>query len=165
MRDLKLLQAAALAEIKLEEYELDWNATKSALASFRTNTTRMARLIEAPIYSAFTADANRLAIHRVYEGEPTPEQIAAGNPQETGLKVATMMAELINIGTEKQRRALEIATIKLNEYIKRSGDVYTIFESFLSAIAIQAWTVFEVLAGDLATFGRITSRVLFTSNR
>lgn len=148
MPDLQLLQAASIATLPCNENELRWSVCQSVLRSFRENVIRTARMIEAPVYAAMTADVHRMAVHRVFEKEPTKEEFLARS-NSIGKEMKATMAVLINGECETQVGVLEGYTHNLNSFIQQTENIHPVFESLLNAMLIQAWTTYEVLVKQL----------------
>ena len=153
MRDLELLEATAISLVELDESQLRWDSSRAALKTFKENFTRTARMIEAPIYAALTADAHRLALHHVFKGEPTIEQCEAYRGP-IGEEMEKLMVQLLNVDKETQKQAMIYCAHNLNGFIQRTTNVHAIFESLLNAIIVQAWTSFEVLFSELHKLSR-----------
>ncbi len=148
MPDLQLLQAASIETLPCSEVDLKWPACQLVLRSFRENVIRTARMIEAPVYAAMTADVHRMAVHRVFKKEPTKEELL-GRSDSIGKEMQKTMAVLINGECETQVDALEGYTHNLNGFIQQTENIHPVFESLLNAMLIQAWTTYEVLVKQL----------------
>ena len=154
MTSLLLIQAAGLIPTELKVETLRWEATRASFVAFNANVVRTGRMIEAPAFAAITADAHRLAAHRVCGGEPTAKRL--NRIPNLGQKMEAIIADQLNRDPDTIRLAMTALLQNLDNFIQHTEQVRPVFESFLSAILIQAWTSLEVLFRQLLreTIGR-----------
>jgi hypothetical protein len=147
MDDLRLDEVMRLARFRVPPGALNWEACSTAVAAYDENVSRMARMIQGPVYAALITEKHCEAFVTLHGVHPRPE-IKQSSAQ--WYEVQKLAEGLINRDAREQIEMQIWHAEALNNYANNSGEaIKSIFSDLLNSIIIQAWTAFELLTEDL----------------